>query len=212
MKRNTKNSDQIVRNFLFLDQDEAMKAKEDNKSVSTMATDMNHLSAYDDDEKAIIKEENVLIDEMNINGEKFRTVSIVYDKVIKNIQRIIKRYAKENNTNNTNNINTEKNNSDEDPKDPVVIDYEKLLDNNSSNISKLLENNDRNKFENILKDKFSFAIPKSKPELSKPKNLFGLHKKPNEDYFVKDEDGNEEERLIKEDVRELNRIYFEEVS
>lgn len=177
------------------------------------------------------------MNEMNEIGSKYRNVDIVYDRVIFNLKKILTKYqssisakdkikedkeAKSFEEGTSDNEDKEKEKEKEKEKDKnkseVIMKYEKILEVNSERISKFLQGNSKETFENIVRDKFKIVEPKSKTEHKQSVKLEGaLTKQTNVpgklvEYDYEDRDVKDEDRQINEHVQVLNRIYWNEVS
>ncbi len=171
---------------------------------------------------------------MNEIGAKYRNVDIVYDRVIFNLKKIL---TKHENSVSTKSVkekedkeskSVEESTSDNEDKDKdkdkdknknaILKKYEKILEINSERISKFLQGNSKETFENIVRDKFKIVEPKSKFENKQSVKLEGALTKqtivPGKlvEYDYEDRDVKDEDRQINEHVQVLNRIYWNEVS
>jgi len=193
------------------------------------------LNTYDEEEIELIKKENELMEEMSIIAEKHRNVDIVYDRIQANLKKILKKYEKKEkddklNTDETNkeekSENDEKEKENEKEKEEKVdsdglkrhelIDkYDEVLKENIIRLNKILESNDKEKFEKMVKEKSSIS-PSAKKKKSDAKitqlsnNLKQRPVGKLEEYNYHDEENNEEDKKIQEHVIAMTRIYWEE--
>lgn len=186
------------------------------------------MEILDDEEEKLINEEKRLIEEMNEIGNKFRTVDIVYDKVLNNIRKILltnpKETDKKENETNTNNNDESVNNqeqSDHNKSDTTITtEYDKLLDSSKAKIKKFLGTYSKEQFEDIVKDKFKVVNINSKDKGDSTRfNSLNANLNPNvkknlpgrlEEYDYEDNDMLEENAHILNDVMVMNKIYWNE--
>jgi hypothetical protein len=103
--------------------------------------------------------------------------------------------------------------------DQMIQDYSNLLSEYKEKIKTFLENSNKEKFEELVKDKFKIVSKdkKNKPDLydKKNENLHeNLRKKPIgklEEYYSDDEEEREVNQRIREECKELSKEYFIEV-
>lgn len=225
-------------NNLPLDNNDSSPSESDNKSTTTKDNSEVDMKIYDEDEEKLLSQEKELMNEMNEIGAKYRNVDIVYDRVIYNLKKIVAKYqntllvkqekpkeikekVKDDEGKSIEEIsleNEEKEKEKEKNKSEVLVKYEKILGASSERISKFLEGNSKETFENIVRDKFKIVEHKSKAENKQAVKLEGALSKQIPptgklvEYDYEDRDVKDEDRQINEHVVVLNRIYWNEVS
>jgi len=102
--------------------------------------------------------------------------------------------------------------------DQMIQDYSNLLKDYQQKITIFLENNDKEKFEELVRDKFKIVTnnKKNKPDIDNKNTKLkeNLRKKPIgklDEYYSDDDIEREVNKKINKDVSHMNRIYWEEV-
>lgn len=153
---------------------------------------------------------------MNEIGSKFRSVDIVYDKVLSNIKKILIKYKKQE----SQDLEIQENKESQEIDNNTKAEYEKLLETNQADIKKFIDTHSKEQFEDIVKDKFKIVNTTNK---GKDLNRFSLlnsglsqNTQPQVpvgtllEYNYEDEDDNKEDGLISADVNIMNKVYWNE--
>jgi len=172
--------------------------------------DSKNENCHDLEELGLLKEEQDLIDEMNLIGEKYRTVNIVYDKVYSNMKKILERYELKK-TKDSREETSSENKEENDLKDGIITEFERILNENLVKIRSFLkENSNKEQFEALVRDKFKVVSGKVKVENKLTKEISSGLIKPKQfvEYDYDDQQVKLEDKKIEEEQRDMIKAYF----
>jgi hypothetical protein len=179
----------------------------------------NHLNALDDEEKALLIEEQEALEELEQINEKHRGVDLVYNKVIHNLGLMIKKPLNQQKKNSLKDTFPEESEEKEDIGNPefnvshidtAYTEYEAYLNESLYKINTFIANNNKNAFEELLKQRgyleYAQAIKPDnylktgniKLEKNNLKEIVGSLNDSNIEYDYGDPEVENEDKKIKE--------------